>query len=105
MPADPKPRAWKYMGAEGEWCRLAFVKPGDPYIATEPMTPDDVELVEPVEVTAEAVAFADFYADQEDSEGDPDWHELLDDRPCSKHHIAMARRITERLASRKEGEQ
>lgn len=144
------------------WLDTRFLAPGDLYIATEPLTPEDVELVEPVEdvgedgyctscnkerhrvrsetcldcrvhygtaspidqivareladyhraevvpllavrpveVTAEDVAWADFYADQEDSKGNADWHELLDDRPCSRHHAAMARRIAERLAAR-----
>lgn len=97
MPGRPRP--FEYRGDE-PYVDTMWVNPGEPYIATEPLTPDDVELVPSVEVTAEVVAWADFYADQEDSEGDADWHQLLDDRPCSKHHMAMARRITERLAAR-----
>lgn len=65
MPADPKPRAWKYMGDDPNQAHGRWVKPGtwdakwvlwergDIYLAAEPLTPDDVELVEPGEASGD----------------------------------------------------
>lgn len=57
----PKPRAWQYMGAGQDYehdpdtAARVWLDPGDLYIAAEPLTPGDILLAPPVEVTAEDV--------------------------------------------------
>lgn len=90
--SDPKPRAWKYMGDnlhDDDYGR--HLRAGDHYMAVVPLTPEDVELVPPVEVTAEDVV-AVFrglgFLRYEDAE-----------------MRLFAAALTERLASRQEGGQ
>ncbi len=98
MPAD-RPRAWRYMGSE-RWTKgtdrrakgpvVVWLDPGDIYIATEPLTPDDIPLAPPVEVTAEDVADGEHQAHLYGI--GQRWNQIVADR------------INKRLAVRQEGE-
>ncbi len=92
MPAD-RPRAWQYMGDDYTVHGAGFINSGDLYIARLPLTPDDIPLAPPVEVTAEDVRRA---------LGESGALAVAADRGLSPFDVAD--RINERLAARREGE-